>query len=350
MKRRAIHLFVLALLALLAVALVALTWREPPADVATPAATSPSALADAIRRDEPVSPLPFAVTTAAPERIALGERLFHETRLSRDGTVSCASCHALGLGGTDRRPVSVGVGGASGQLNTPTIFNVALNFVQFWDGRAASLEAQVAGPLHNPVEMASSWAQAIAALSEAPEYREAFARAYPEGITEGSITDALATFERSLITPNAPFDRYLRGDHGAIDDDARDGYAHFKAYGCASCHQGVGIGGNMFQRFGVMGDYFADRGSVTAADLGRYNVTGRDGDRHVFKVPSLRNVALTAPYFHDGSAETLEEAVEIMARYQLGRAVTAEDRRLIVAFLRTLTGEPPSLQQPRPAS
>lgn len=350
MKRRAIHLIVIALLAALAAALVALTWREPPAEPGAfpPAPQGP--LANAIRRDEPVSPLPQALATAAPERVALGERLFHETRLSRDGTVSCASCHSLAIGGSDRRKVSVGVGGATSGLNAPTVFNVGLNFAQFWDGRAASLEAQIAGPLHNPVEMASSWAQVITALSLAPEYREAFARAYPEGITEGSITDALTAFERSLLTPNAPFDRYLRGESGAIDQDARAGYARFKALGCSSCHQGVGIGGNMFQRFGVMGDYFADRGNITTADLGRYNVTGRDSDRHVFKVPSLRNVALTPPYFHDGSADTLEEAVEIMARYQLGRTITTEDKRLLVAFLHTLTGELPALRHAQPAS
>lgn len=341
MKRRALHLFVIGLLALLAVALVAMTWRDPLPEAPASSPTVGTTLADAIRRDEPVSPLPQAITPADPIRLALGKRLFHETQLSRDGTISCASCHDLGLGGTDRRRVSVGVGGATGAVNSPTVFNTSLNFVQFWDGRAATLEAQVAGPLHNPVEMGSNWAQAIARLSADPGYREAFALAYPDGISEATITDAIASFERSLLTPNAPFDRYLRGEHDAIDDNAREGYHRFKSYGCASCHQGAGVGGNMFHRFGIMGDYFAHRGKVTAADLGRYNVTGREEDRHVFKVPSLRNVALTAPYFHDGSVDTLNEAVAVMGRYQLGLELSDDDRRLIVAFLETLTGQLP---------
>lgn len=349
MKRRAFHLLVISLLVLLAVALVALTWHDPLPGVSASTAGLVNTPADTVARDEPVSPLPRGLGSVDPVRSALGERLFHEPALSRDGTISCASCHPLGLGGTDRRQVSIGVGGAQGQFNAPTVFNAGLNFAQFWDGRVATLEAQVAGPIHSPAEMASDWAQVIARLGASTEYRDAFARAYPEGITAATVADAIVSFERSLTTPDAPFDRYLRGEQTTLDANAREGYARFKAYGCASCHQGVGIGGNMFQRFGIMGNYFADRGAVDSADLGRYTVTGLDSDRHVFKVPSLRNVAITPPYFHDGTVDSLDEAVAIMARYQLGREIPAEDRRLIVAFLQSLTGRTPALQHPVPA-
>lgn len=347
-KRRTFHLLVIGLLALLAVALVALTWHAPAPQVATTSA-SPAILPTDASSGEPVVPLPHSLPHTDPARVALGERLFHDAGLSADGSVSCSSCHPLELGGTDRRRVSLGVGGARGTFNAPTVFNTAFNIAQFWDGRAATLDEQVAGPLHNPAEMASSWARVIDHLSASADYRDAFSRVYPEGITVAAVTDAIVSFERSLLTPDAPFDRYLRGKRDAIGQDAIDGYARFKSYGCASCHQGVGIGGNMFQRFGIMGNYFADRGKLGAADLGRYNVTGRDEDRHVFKVPGLRNVALTPPYFHDGSIDTLDEAVSIMARYQLGREITAEDRRLIVAFLQTLTGRTPAPQHPAAA-
>lgn len=339
MKRRTLYLSLIGLPVLLAVAL-AVSSRH--GSGARPAAIPAhrSALHEVTSSHEPLSPLPRSLPTD-PARAALGERLFHDTRLSSDNSTSCASCHPLALGGADRRRVSVGVGGAQGRINAPSIFNVAFNIAQFWDGRAATQAEQFAGPLHSPVEMASSWAQALERLSAVAEYRDAFARIYPDGITEASITDAIVSFERRLITPDAPFDRYLRGEQDAMAPDAIEGYARFKDYGCASCHQGAGIGGNMFQRFGIMGDYFADRGNINAVDHGRYNVTGREEDRHVFKVPSLRNVALTPPYFHDGSIATLDEAVRVMGRYQLGREISGEDRRLIVAFLGALTGEMP---------
>ena len=169
-----------------------------------------------------------------------------------------------------------------------------------------------------------------------------FSTIYQDGITNRNIVDATATFTRSLITPSR-FDRYLRGDGQAINSEELRGYERFKSYGCVACHQGVNVGGNMFQKFGVMGDYFQDRGNITSADLGRFNVTKREADKHVFMVPSLRNVELTAPYFHDGSAPTLEAAVEVMFKYQLGRTAPLEDKALIIKFLKTLTGE----QQPK---
>ncbi|MCB1907513.1 MAG: cytochrome-c peroxidase [Rhodocyclaceae bacterium] len=286
---------------------------------------------------EPIEPLPLRVELDAA-KVALGNKLFHDKRLSRDGTIACASCHRLDSGGVDNAPVSTGIDGAKGGINAPTVFNAGYNFRQFWDGRASSLEEQAAGPIHNPIEMGSDWQQVLAKLRQDPALVAQAAAAYPAGLSDETIVDAIATFERSLVTPSA-FDRYLRGDNSAIGLDEARGYQLFKNYGCVACHQGVNIGGNMFQVFGVMGDYFAKRGGPTKADLGRYNVTGLEADKHVFKVPSLRNVALTAPYFHDGSANTLEDAVDVMFRYQLGRSAPAEDKSLIVKFLRTLTGD-----------
>lgn len=286
-----------------------------------------------------VRPLPEA-PVLPPERVALGARLFVDKRLSADHSLACVSCHRFDLGGADGLPVSIGILGRKGGINAPSVFNSGLNFVQFWDGRALNLREQVAGPLHNPVELGASWAMAIERLNADEEMRQAFRRAYPDGLTAANIADAIASFERSLHTTDAPFDRFLRGDRDALDDLAQTGYQRFRDLGCISCHQGALLGGNMFQKFGVLGDYFAGR-PQTQADLGRYNVTGRDEDRYVFKVPGLRNVALTAPYFHDGSVTTLESAVDIMGRYQLGRDLAPDDVKAIVAFLHSLTGRIP---------
>lgn len=286
---------------------------------------------------EPLLPLSPA-HPQAPAKVALGQSLFFDTRLSRDDTVSCASCHDLRRGGAGHKRFSTGVGNALGSINTPTVFNSSLNLAQFWDGRAASLEAQALGPVQNPAEMGSYWPDVLVRLEADEHYRKAFRALYRDGVTEANVADAIAAFERTLVTPNARFDRYLRGDTKALTPLEVEGYQRFKDYGCTSCHQGEDVGGNMYQRFGVMGDYFAGR-QITQADRGRFNVTGRPEDMHVFKVPGLRNVALTAPYFHDGSAKTLEDAVAVMGRYQLGRELSPEDVRAIAAFLRSLTGE-----------
>jgi cytochrome c peroxidase len=242
-------------------------------------------------------------------------------------------------GGADSRAYSIGFSGVPTAVNAPTVLNAALNFKQFWNGRADSLEAQVDLVVRNPVEMGSRWDDVVAKVAQDANYRRTFASSYADGVTRENIQNALATYERTLITPNSRFDRYLRGDGNAISDEEKAGYLKFKQYGCIACHQGVNVGGNMFQKFGVMGDYFAQRGNPTAADMGRYLVTGEEGDRHVFKVPSLRNVALTAPYFHDGSARTLDAAVDVMFRYQLGRVASREDKAAIIKFLDTLTGD-----------
>jgi cytochrome c peroxidase len=291
----------------------------------------------AVHLDEPIVPLPASLNVK-PARAEIGRRMFHDVRLSANGSVSCASCHDVGKGGADSRPHSVGFHGQATAVNAPTVFNAALNFAQFWNGRADSLEAQIDGVVQNPVEMGSKWNDVVAMVGRDNAYRKAFAATYPDGVTKANIQNAIASYERTLITPNSRFDRYLLGDTNAITPDEKAGYAKFKQYGCVACHQGVNVGGNMFQKFGVMADYFAQRGNPTTADLGRYAITREEDDKHVFKVPSLRNVALTAPYFHDASAPTLDAAVDIMFRYQLGRVASRQDKAQIIAFLKTLTG------------
>lgn len=288
--------------------------------------------------NEPLQPLPD-VKAQDPQQVELGRQLFNEVRLSANGTLSCASCHRLDRGGADDKPLSVGFQGRTLVINTPTVLNAALNFKQFWNGRADSLTEQIHEVVQNSQEMGSSWEHVSAQLSSDSHYRKAFAAAYTDGVTIANIQHALQSYERTLITPNSRFDRYLKGDTDILTLQEKYGYQRFKQYGCIACHQGVNIGGNMFQKFGVMGDYFKARGNVTDADLGRFLVTGNENDRNVFKVPSLRNIALTAPYFHDGSAATLEQAVDVMFTYQLGRVASEQDKWLIVQFLKTLTGE-----------
>jgi cytochrome c peroxidase len=283
-------------------------------------------------------PIPQS-TDLNPARVALGGKLFHDVRLSVDDTVSCASCHNLAGGGVDNRSRSIGVRGAVGGINAPTVFNSGLNFVQFWDGRAPTLEAQIDGPVTHPLEMASNWQQVIGKLGQDSAFVQEFAKLYPGGLSEANIKNAIAEFERSLLTPNSRFDKFLRGDSNALVEQEKHGYALFQSYGCSSCHQGVNLGGNMYEKMGLMGDYFADRGNPTEADKGRFNVTGNPDNLHEFRVPSLRNVALTAPYFHDGSARTLEGAIAVMVKYQLGRPMPDADLQSIAAFLRTLTGQ-----------
>lgn len=287
---------------------------------------------------EPITPLPLAMPLDN-RKVELGRRLFHDAGLSGDGSVSCASCHKLAGGGVDRQVRSRGIGGKEGGINAPTVFNSGFNFRQFWNGRAETLDEQVDGPLQHPAEMGATWPQAIAKLSKDPSYRTEFAANYRDGIQPHNVRDAIATFERSLVTPNSRFDRFLRGDHAALNEAEQAGYRLFKQLGCASCHQGTNIGGNMYQKLGVMEDYFTARGNISEADRGRFSITQREEDRYFFKVPSLRNVALTPPYLHDGSAKTLEEAVRVMARYQLGEQLNTDDLEKIVAFLHTLTGE-----------
>ncbi|AKF25941.1 cytochrome B6 [Sulfurovum lithotrophicum] len=281
----------------------------------------------------PIKPLPQSVK-ADWKKVPLGQKLFFDPHLSADGTVSCASCHDLEKGGDDGLKYSVGVSGKKGNINAPTVYNAVFNFRQFWDGRAEDLKAQVFGPIENPVEMNMTMAQTVDKLKKDPMYVSEFARIYSDGITQENVADAIAEYEKTLITPNAPFDRYLKGKQGAISREAEEGYKLFTSKGCIICHNGVNVGGNFYNKFGIFKD-------ANSSSLGRFNITKREEDKYVFKVPSLRNVALTAPYMHDGRARTLQEAVGIMSEHQLGRYITEDEIRKIVAFLESLTGELP---------
>jgi len=294
---------------------------------------------------EPIQPLPeISFSEIDTEKILLGKKLFHDVKLSHNNTISCSSCHDLQHGGVDGKAKSIGINGTLGDINAPTVFNSGFNFRQFWNGRAKNLEEQIEGPVQNPKEMDSAWDEVLVKLKKDSQYPSSFSKLYSNGITKENIEDAIATFERALVTPNARFDRYLRGDSDALSDIEKNGYQRFKSFGCVACHQGMNVGGNMYQTMGVMGNYFKDRGTpITDADLGKYVLTKEEADKHVFRVPSLRNVELTAPYFHDGSAKTLEDAINIMAKYQLGRKLTKEEVHSIAAFLKTLTGETPNI-------
>jgi cytochrome c peroxidase len=307
------------------------------------AGSAQTSVAAPVELEEPIRPLPLSLDLDK-RKVELGRKLFFDTRLSKDNTVSCASCHDFGRGGADPRPRSVGVRGQLGGVNAPSVFNSAFNFRQLWSGRAVSLEEQVDIVIKLPKVMDTNWDEILSKLSQDSALVAQFNAAYTDGLQSKNVMSAIATFERSLITPSR-FDRYLRGDPNAITEDEKRGYERFKNYGCVACHQGVNVGGNMFQVFGVMNDYFKDRGNVKDPDLGRYLVTKKDADKHVFKVPSLRNVAMTAPYFHDASARTLDQAIDVMFKYQLGRTAPDEDKRLIAAFLASLTGELKEEQQ-----
>ncbi len=288
---------------------------------------------------EPIQPIPRA-PGLDPDKVALGRKLFADKRLSSDGTVACASCHVLPGGGMDGRKTAMGIGHAIGRRNTPTVFNVDLNEKQTWDGRMDTLEAQIDMPLLGHDEMAGSWAAVLALMHRDGDYSRAFARLYDGKIERASVTDAIATFERSLRAVHSRFDRYLEGDTSALSASEVAGYRAFKNYGCVSCHQGRNVGGNMFQKLGVVRDYLgAPDVDEEDRDLGRFAVTGREADRFVFRVPSLRLVSRTAPYFHDGDIATLDQAILIMGRYQLGREIPDDDRANIAKFLSSLAGE-----------
>ena len=281
----------------------------------------------------PIKPIPQSMNVDH-KKVVLGQKLFFDPQLSADGTISCASCHDLENGGDDGRKFSIGVNGKKGNINAPTVYNAVFNFRQFWDGRAEDLKAQVFGPIENPVEMNMTMAQTVDKLKQNTMYLSDFAAVYADGITKENVADAIAEYEKTLVTPNAPFDRYLKGEKNAIDPEAEEGYELFKSKGCIVCHNGVNVGGNFYNKFGIFKD-------ANSSALGRYNITKKEEDKFVFKVPSLRNVALTAPYMHDGRADTLEEAVEIMSEHQLGRYMSKEEIEKIVAFLKSLTGEIP---------
>ncbi len=273
----------------------------------------------------------------------LGKKLFSDPRLSKNNTISCSHCHRLDKGGTDGLQFSVGVDGKVGHINAPTVFNASNNFVQFWDGRARDLKEQAKFPIINSNEMASSFKEIIAKLSKDSAYQKAFKALYKQGIKEDTIVDALTEFQIALVTPNSRFDQYLRGNKEILTEEEIKGFQLFKSKGCIACHNGVNVGGNMYQKFGVMQKY-----SDPSHNLGRYNVTKREEDKYYFKVPGLRNIDLTAPYFHNGLVATLNDAVQLMAYYQLGRILKQEESEKIVLFLKTLTGETPAILRKNP--
>ncbi|MDF1884045.1 cytochrome-c peroxidase [Sulfurimonas sp. SAG-AH-194-C21] len=281
---------------------------------------------------EPITPIIPYIDLNIP-KVELGKKLFFDARLSRDNTIACASCHIIEEGGDDNLKFSFGIGGQEGNINSPTVLNAVNNFRQFWDGRAKNLHEQIAGPIENPVEMGFNFPDLIIKLNKT-EYKLQFSEIYSEGITKDTISDAIVEYEKTLLTLNAPFDRYLQGDRSALTTKEVQGYELFKSKGCISCHHGTNIGGNLYSKFGVVD-------SASIEHLGRFNVTKKERDKYFFKVPSLRNIARTAPYFHDGRTSDLKKAIEIMAQLQLGRFFTKEDIDKIEAFLRSLNGELP---------
>lgn len=276
------------------------------------------------------------------QKVELGKALWFEPRLSASNTISCNSCHNVATGGVDNLPSSIGHKWAIGPINSPTVLNSDLNFVQFWNGRAKDLQEQAAGPIENPLEMAFTHDLAIGTLQSIPQYRQWFESAYgSKNLTINEVTDAIATFEKTLRTPNAAFDQWLRGDDNALTKEQVEGYALFKQKGCTACHSGPLAGGQMYQKMGLVKTFNTDN-----PDIGRAAVTGKDFDKYVFKVPTLRNIELTYPYFHDGSVWDLQEAVEVMADIQLGQPLTKDESKKITAFLRSLTGEQPQVTLP----
>lgn len=292
-------------------------------------------------------PLPELAENSAnpisPEKVLLGKTLYYDKRLSKDENVSCNSCHDLERYGVDNLPTSPGDEGETGDRNSPTVLNAALHFVQFWDGRAKDVEEQAGGPILNPVEMGIPNEEfLLERLSGIEEYQTMFREAFPDQdnpLTYGNIQNAIGAFERTLLTPS-DFDRYLEGDISALDEQQKKGLEKFIDNGCTTCHMGVLLGGNMYHKFGVYDEYWEHTQSEKI-DEGLASVTGKEAQKFMFKVPSLRNVEKTYPYYHDGSVEELGEAIRIMGKTQLNQDMTKEEIAQIQAFLISLTGEVP---------
>lgn len=289
----------------------------------------------------PIQPIEPAVVTDQA-MVDLGAKLYFDPRLSKSGFISCNSCHNLSLGGTDNLVTSIGHNWQQGPINAPTVLNSSMNVAQFWDGRAPTLKAQAAGPIANPKEMAFTHELAVEVIASIPAYVTEFDRVFKTtDVTIDRITTAIAAFEDTLVTPNSRFDKWLKGDKTALTAAEHRGFMVFHMSGCGACHNGPAAGGKSFQKMGVVEPY---RTSNPAE--GRIAVTGLDADRFNFKVPTLRNVELTYPYFHDGAAATLNEAVNTMGRIQLGREFSETDTASLVAFLKTLTGDQPVITLP----
>jgi cytochrome c peroxidase len=290
---------------------------------------------------EPIQPIK-AAKVADPALVELGKKLFFDPRLSKSGFISCNSCHNLSMGGTDNLKTSIGHNWNQGPINAPTVLNSSLNIAQFWDGRAKDLQAQAGGPIDNPGEMGSTHALAVEVLQSIPAYVADFKKSFgTDKIAIAQVTKAIAAFEETLVTPNARFDKWLAGDKKALSANELAGYKLFKDSGCVACHNGPAVGGNSYQKMGVVAPYKA-----SSPAEGRIAVTGKDADRFNFKVPTLRNVEMTYPYFHDGAASTLTEAVDTMGHLQLGKSFSDDENAKIVAFLKTLTGDQPNFKLP----
>ncbi|MCW8930588.1 MAG: cytochrome-c peroxidase [Gammaproteobacteria bacterium] len=311
------------------------------ATVVTLLATSAIAASSSIMANEPVQPI-SPVKEINLAQVELGKKLFFDPRLSKSGFISCNSCHNLSMGGTDNLKTSIGHKWQQGPINSPTVLNSSLNLAQFWDGRAADLKEQAGGPIANPGEMASTHTLALDVLQSIPGYTVEFKQVFgSDKINIDQVTQAIAEFEKTLVTPNSRFDQWLLGNKNAITKTELAGYNLFKQVGCTACHNGEALGGSSFQKMGVVEPY-----KTSNKAEGLSGVTGKDADRFKFKVPTLRNVEMTYPYFHDGEAETLTEAVDIMGKLQLGKQFNADENAQIVAFLKTLTGEQPSFKLP----
>ncbi len=279
-----------------------------------------------------------------PEKVLLGRTLYFDKRLSKDETLSCNSCHDLQTFGVDNEPTSDGVGGQKGERNSPTVLNAAFHFTQFWDGRAKDVEEQAGGPILNPLEMAMPDQEAvISRLAAVKGYQDLFAAAFPgeeQPVNYKNLEKAIGAFERKLITPSR-FDEYLMGYEEALNNEEKKGLQTFMEVGCTACHSGSVLGGQMYQKFGLMGNYW-DFTQSQKVDNGRFLVTNNESDRMIFKVPSLRNIEKTHPFFHDGSITDLGEAVKIIAKLQLNKDLTDQETQEIVTFLKTLTGTVPA--------
>jgi len=289
-------------------------------------------------KHEVIQPLPLSLDLD-PQKVAMGNEIFHDKRLSKDNTLSCASCHGLDKGGCDQQQFSEGVGGAMGDINAPTVFNAGFQIEQFWDGRAPTLEEQAKGPVENPIEMADNWDDVIKELNTDADFVKRFEALYPTGVNVDNIVSAIADFERSLNTINSKVDRYLMGDENSLSAEEKEGFKYFKMYGCATCHVGKIVGGQSYERMGRKEDYFEERGNVHKPDYGRFNFTGKEEDRFYFKVPTLRNIALTFPYLHDGFTSELGVVVQTMAECEVGKTIPALKVEKIIKFLKALTGE-----------
>jgi cytochrome c peroxidase len=283
-----------------------------------------------------------AAKPKSPAMVELGKKLYFDPRLSKSGIMSCNTCHNLSMGGTDNIPTSVGDRWQQGPINSPTVLNSTLNLAQFWDGRAKDLKEQAGGPIANPGEMAFTHELAVDLLNSIPAYKAEFKKVFgKDSVNIGMVTDAIAAFEDTLVTPDSRFDKWLKGDKKALTAQEKAGYDLFKNSGCTACHYGPAVGGASFQKMGLVKEYDTKSKAQGVAGL-----TGKDADRMMFKVPTLRNVEMTYPYFHDGAVWTLEEAVDIMGKLQLGREYSKDEIAKIVAFLKTLTGKQPDFKLP----